>query len=216
MLSVVPKATPVQPSLVQPPSSTEADFRQLRHHTKNALQRILCQIERCRELQTTLDGKRLVNDIERRVRLSSTVSDALFGFTTTPGTLETRLQQLCDALIELLGDSDQLLRARVIVDAKAPAALDDTVLRIVHEYVGNAIKHGLYARSVGNITVQVESTATRRVHVQVMDDGWGLPCVPEQGEGLRLARLLAQQCGGTVALASTRGLTVAEATLHPV
>ena len=193
----------------------DVDFRQLRHHTKNALQRIMCQIERCRELQATPQGQRLVEDIERRVRLSSTVSDALFGLTSTPGPLEARLQQLCDALVELMGDPDQLLRTAVIVDPTAPAALDDTVLRIVHEFVCNAVKHGLYARSVGHITVQVESTATRRVHLQVLDDGWGFRCAPEQGEGLRLARLLAQQCGGTVSLGCKHGLTVAEATLHP-
>jgi len=194
--------------------AVDADFRQLRHHTKNALQRILCQIERCRELQATADGKRLINDIERRVRLSSAVSDAMFGLTSKPGPLEARLQQLCDALIELLGDSDQLLRARVIVDPAVPARLDDTVLRIVHEFVGNAIKHGLYARSVGNITVQVERAADLQVQIQVVDDGWGVCCAPEQGEGLKLARVLAEQQGGSVGLGSHRGLTRAEASLH--
>jgi two-component sensor histidine kinase len=194
--------------------AVDADFRQLRHHTKNALQRILCQIERCRELQATADGKRLINDIERRVRLSSAVSDAMFGLTSKPGPLGARLQQLCDALIELLGDSDQLLRARVIVDPAVPAGLDDTVLRIVHEFVGNAIKHGLYARSVGNITVQVERAADLRVQIQVVDDGWGVCCASEQGEGLKLARVLAEQQGGSVGLGSHRGLTRAEASLH--
>lgn len=195
--------------------TAEADFRQLRHHTKNALQRILLQIARCRELQETAQGQRLVDDLERRVFLSSTVSDALFGLTSAPGPLATRLQRLCDALIELLGDPDQLLRATVTVDPALPAALDDTVLRIVHEFVGNAIKHGLYARSVGNITVQVGREPDRAIRLQVTDDGWGFRCAPELGEGMRLAQILAEQCGGTVRLGCDRGLTVAGATLHP-
>ena len=196
-------------------TTTEADFRQLRHHTKNALQRILIQITRCRELQETVHGQRLFDDLERRIFLSSTVSDALFGLTGTPGPLATRLQQLCDALIDLLGDSDQLLRATVTVDAAVPAVLDDTVLRIAHELVGNAIKHGLYARSVGKITVKVGTGPGGQVRLQVMDDGWGFGCAPERGEGMRLAQMLATGCGGTVELRCGGGLTVAEATLHP-
>ena len=88
-------------SATQIAPSSETDLRQLRHHTKNALQRILCQIEQCRGLQDTPAGRHLVHDLERRVRLSSAVSDALFGLTSTPGPLRSRLQQLCDTLIEL-------------------------------------------------------------------------------------------------------------------
>ena len=199
-------------STTTPPA--EADFRQLRHQTKNALQRILCQIARARELQATPAGQRLVSDLERRVHLSSTVSDALFGLTATPGPLQGRLERLSEALIELLGDPDQLLRASVMVDPAVPAALDDTVLRIVHEFLGNAIKHGLYARSVGHITVKVDAEPGGRVHLQVLDDGWGFRCAPEQGEGMRLALMLAAQCGGTISLGCRGGLTLAEATLQ--
>ncbi len=198
---------------VAPP---DLDVRQLRHHTKNALQRILSQIAKSRELRATPDGRRLLDDLERRVCLSSAVSDALFGLTGTPGPLADRLQRLCDALIELLGDADQLLRATVTVDPAVGAALHETVLRIVHEFVGNAIKHGLYARSVGNITVRVGRGAGGRVQLQVVDDGWGVRCAPASGEGLGVAEALAAQCGGRISLASRDGLTTAEATLHPV
>ena len=202
--------------LTIPTNTTQApELRQLRHHTKNALQRILLQVERCRELQATVDGRRLVADIERRIRLSSSVSDALFGLVSTPGRLEDRLRRLAEAVAELLGDPDQFVRVDVAVDPATPPGLDDVLLRIANEYLGNAVKHGLYARCAGFLLVRVDSLAGGAVRLRVTDDGWGFRCAPEQGEGLRLARILSARYGGTVGLACRGGLTVAEAVLKP-
>ena len=118
------------------------------------------------------------------MRLSSTVSDALFGVMSRPGPLQQRLQRLCEATVELMGDPDQLLRLEVAADPAVPASLDETVLRIAHEYVGNAVKHGLYARSVGAITVRVERVR-RAVRVTVLDDGWGFKGRAGAGRGGR-------------------------------
>ena len=194
--------------------AADIPLRQLRHQTKNAMQRILCQIAACRDLQSTPHGTRLITDLERRVRLSSVISDALFGVTSRPGPLADRLTRLVEATVELLGDPDALIRTGVHVDPGCPAALDDTILRIAHEFVGNATKHGLYARSVGAITARV-TREKRGVRLQVLDDGWGFKCAPEQGEGLRLATLLAREYGGEVSITRRGGLTVAETLLHP-
>lgn len=205
----------LNPAAVAAPASTDASFRQLRHQTKNALQGILSQIAQCRDLQSTAYGQRLVGDLERRVRLSSAVSDALFGVTSRPGPLPERLRFLSDATVELLADPDQIVRVEVAADPAVPGALHDVVLRIAHEFVGNAVKHGLHARMVGAITVRVTREARRGVRVQVADDGWGFHCVPSHGEGMRLAALLAAEHRGVVSLSRQAGLTVAEAMLHP-
>ena len=192
----------------------ETSFRQLRHQTKNALQRILCQIAQCRELQSTRDGRRLVEDLERRVRLSASVSDALFGIASAPDALAPRLQRLAQATVDLLGDADQLVRLEVEVEPGCPAALDQTVLRIVHELVGNAVKHGLYARSIGRITVRAAAEGRGLVRLQVIDDGWGFKQQPDHGEGLSLVALLAAQHGGTATLERRGGATVASVALR--
>lgn len=197
------------------PAMQDVPLRQLRHQTKNAMQRILCQIAACRDLQATPHGARLVSDLERRVRLSSVISDALFGVTSRPGPLLQRLTRLVEATVELLGDLDALIRSNVHVEPGCPTGADDTVLRIAHEFVGNAIKHGLYARSVGTVTVKVTREGRRGVRVQVLDDGWGFHCAPEPGEGNRLAALLAREQSGSTSLTRRGGLTVAEALLHP-
>ena len=195
-------------------ASDDTALRQLRHQTKNALQRILCQIAEAQELQRTPQGKRLVSELERRVRLSSVVSDALFGVVSEPGPLLDRLRALGDAVVELMGDPDQLLRIEVAVQCSVPERLHDTLLRIAHEFVGNAVKHGMHARSVGTITVRVDQVMHGAVRLQVLDDGWGPCCTAQPGEGSRIAAILALGHGGRTGLARRNGLTVAEAVLR--
>lgn len=197
------------------PAFQDVPMRQLRHQTKNAMQRILSQIAATRELQATPHGARLMSDLERRVMLTSTISDALFGVTTRPGSLRDRLAQLVTATVELLGDPDAVVRTHVHVETGCPRDAEETVLRIVHEFVGNAVKHGLYKRSVGTATVRALCEGQHGVRVQVLDDGWGFRCPPPAGEGSSLAALLARGDGGTTSLSRRGGLTVAEALLHP-
>lgn len=203
------------PGPAVPGTADDTAFRQLRHQTKNALQRILCEIEHCRDLQATLQGQRLVSDLERRVRLSSAVSDALFGVVSAPGPLLERLRRMGEATVELMGDVDQLVTLDAVVTCDVPPRLHDILTRIAHEFVGNAVKHGLHARSVGRVAVRVDRGPQAAVRLQVFDDGWG-PC-PEQelGGGMRVATALAEQHRGKVTLGRRNGLTVAEALLHP-
>lgn len=205
----------ISPALATPPVSVdETAFRQLRHQTKNALQRILCQLARTEELQQTPRGQRLVHDLERRIRLSSAVSDALFGITSRPGPLADRLRALGDATAELMGDPDQLLTVTATVECDVPPRLEETILRIAHEFVANAVKHGMNARTVGAVTVRVDRAAHAVVRLQVLDDGWGPCCDPDPGEGTRIAASLARQHNGRTTLSRRNGLTVAEALLH--
>lgn len=183
-------------------------FRQLRHLTNNALQRILCQVAQHGELRRIPESRRLCADIERRILLSAAIADALFGMTREPGLLPCRLGSLGEAVLGLLGDPDQLLSLAVSVEGRCPAALEDTVLRVAHELVGNAVKHGMRARLVGRVAVRLASDERRTV-LTVTDDGWGCGDEPRRGEGLRLAQLLADGHGGSVRLQRRDGATVA-------
>jgi two-component sensor histidine kinase len=179
--------------------SSETDFRQLRHHTKNALQRILVQIQKDEALQATHQGRRLVEDLEQRVLLSAAISDALFGLTHEPAPMPERLRMLCRSTIDLLADPDQTIRLDVSVEGLCPEALKSTVLRIAHEFVANAVKHGMHMRLMGRIVVRLSTEAGRTV-LLVSDDGWGLPPRMEAGQGLSLADDLAREHGGTASL----------------
>ena len=74
------------------------EMRQLRHQTKNALQRILGVL-----MATPQDaGGAWLEDVGRRVRLSAEISDALFGLTRAPGPMQGRLETLAGAVVALM------------------------------------------------------------------------------------------------------------------
>ena len=210
------RAAAWSPARHEAPSAAEAiSVRLLRHHTKNALQRVLAEVSKVRGLQEARGGHRLVEELERRVMLSVSLSDALFGITRAPGPMEDRLRSVCETTLELMADPDQVLRLEVVVEGECPEPLRGTLLRAAHEMVGNAVKHGLHARLLGHVRVRLCSgpEATRLV---VEDDGWGYAGARDGGEGLGLLRSLAELHEGTMALYRIQDGTRAEMDLpHP-
>ncbi|UFN50960.1 ATP-binding protein [Roseomonas sp. OT10] len=193
-------------------AAEQVAMRQLRHQTKNALQRILGQVWKVRELQRTREGQQLLDEVEQRIQLSAEISNALFGLTRRPAPMEERLRHLCESTVALLADADQTIRLEVTVAGDCPEALRGTVLRVAHEMVGNAVKHGMHVRLLGRITVRLESDA-EATRLTVRDDGWGpAPAGPAEGdgEGLALVAALAAQHGGTASLHRDWKETVAE------
>ncbi len=188
------------------PDDAHLDLRQLRHHTKNALQRIASLVAAVPGLTATVAGRRLAEEVERRVCLAAQASDALFGLTRPPGTLEGRLRSLGEALAELLADPDQVIRVEVACTEACPVALHDVVLRATQELVGNAVKHGFYARLVGRIRVDL-ATGPGGIRLVIADDGWGLAYRPGDGQGLSLVRALIAPFQGTLTLRSGDGVT---------
>lgn len=178
-------------------------LRQLRHLTANVLQRILNEVAQQNELRSTAKGRRLCEDIERRILLSAALADTLFGMTREPGLLPARLRGLGEIVTGLLGDLDQVLSLDVAVEGQCPAVLEEVVLRVAHELLSNAVKHGMRMRLVGRIRVGLAS-GPRGTRLVVADDGWGDCHRPGHGQGLGLVRGLIAPFGGTLAPLSGR------------
>lgn len=189
-------------------SSDAIDMRQLRHQTRNAMQRLICEIARVTELQTTLMGRSLLDDLQRRICLSASLSDALFGLTRTPGSLADRLRHLGEGLIGLLGSGDQVISLTVEAAVTCDDRAQEALLRVAHEMVGNAVKHGMHQRLTGRIAVRVIGDA-RSLRLTVRDDGWGPPMQAGAGEGTAIMRALAAAAGGTVSLRRDGDATLA-------
>ena len=193
-------------------AGAHADMRQLRHHTKNALQSILAQLST--GLGVTDASRRVAKELERRIILTSQISDALFGFTRMPGPFPERLRALAQGVIELMGEGDQYLTLDCRVEGPVPARIQEAVLRVAHEFVGNAVKHGMCMRLIGRITVMVTSQAGGTL-LQVSDDGWGCGRRPCLGEGMKVASALADAVGGQITLERCADRTVAQLLVPP-
>jgi two-component sensor histidine kinase len=196
------------------PDSIPLEFLQLRHLTKNTLQRIMCEIEDAARLQDSQTGLNLVSGLQRRIQLSAMVSDALFGLTREPSSFAARLSQLCEASVQLLAPQDLTIRLTVQQEGECPAYLRDTVLRIAHELVGNAIKHGMYQRLLGNIDIQLSANRDRVVRLVVADDGWGLHGPVRSGQGLSLVEELMRPHLGKMTLRRVADRTQVEVSLR--
>lgn len=191
--------------------AAEIDLRQLRHHTKNTLQRLIGMLAEVPGLMDTPTGEMLARELEYRICLSAQISNALFGLTQAPGPMAERLRMLAGALVELMRGADQVIRVGVSVKGCCPPALREAVLRSAHELIGNAVKHGMKDRPSGRITVRLV-TGAETVTLSVNDNGWGFDGAPTTGEGLSLARSLVEQAGGTLELDGADG-TLARVTL---
>lgn len=188
-------------------------LRRLRHLTRDTLQLLICQIEDSPELLKTAAGRRLAEDLSRRIQACAAVSDCLFGLTAEPADpLEERLQSLCDNLLRLLADRDPAIRVMVSCDGSCPPGLADDVMAIAHELVSNALRHGMYARITGRIGVRLV-TEEGRTTLSIRDDGWGFRDPVTPGEGLAIAQRIASRYGGHVSLRREKCATEAVAVL---
>ena len=189
-----------------PHDPTNLDMRQLRHQTKNALVRILAQVSS--ELSNSGASRRIADDVERRVLLTASISNALFGLTRAPGPFSDRLTELCEAVVELMSDDGQCLVITCDLQEPVPPSHHETLLRVAHEFVGNAVKHGMHVRLVGRIVVKVVRSGAETA-MTVADDGWGFSSAPRPGEGMSVSAELAHAVGGRVGLARDGKWTVA-------
>ena len=199
------------PERLHRPAEESGEFRQLRHQTKNALQRIMIQVLEAPGLRESREGRRLADDIARRIELAALISDALFGFTGSLEPLPERLRSLAESVIALYADATQIIRLEIAVTDACPRGREDTILRIAHELVGNAVKHGMHMRLLGRISVRLAREAGMAV-LSVGNDGWRMEEPARFGDGLALVEELARAEGGTVRL-RTRPQTLIEVRL---
>jgi two-component sensor histidine kinase len=185
-------------------TGADIDLRQLRHHTKNTLQRILGLIAEAPGLCDTPAGEKIAQELEHRIALSANISNALFGLTSAPGSMAERLRRLSGAVVDMMRGADQVIRVGVSVRGNCPPALREALLRSAHELLGNAVKHGMKGRSTGRIAVRLVSECDTTV-LTVIDNGWGFSGEPRSGEGLTLARSFAARHGGSLQLDGADG-----------
>lgn len=179
------------------------NFRQLRHHTKNSLQRIIANIFDSSALCRSREGRQAADELVRRIELSAEISDALFGFTQTTKLLAERLQSLTDSLVALYTDGLQCIDTEILVSARMQSASRDAlIVQIAHELVINALVHGMHMRLLGKLSIHVTDQTGGGILLSVINDGWRMGEQVSTGEGLSLVMALTQSEGGAVDISS--------------
>ena len=174
------------------------DFCQLRHQTKNALQRIIIQVLEAPALCGTREGRRAADEIVQRIELSAAISDALFGLTKKPPMLAERLNSLAATLIAFHADEAQTIELEVTVEPGIMISLprENAIIRIVHELVVNALKHGLHMRLIGKLSIFLDRQEDGRLLLTVCNDGWKIDRHVSRNCGLGIVEELVHAEGG--------------------
>jgi two-component sensor histidine kinase len=190
------------------PPHPELLGRQLRHHFKNVLQRMIAEISYDPGLQSSTQSRTAAAHMVSRLCRAAEVSDQLFDAQTAGAPLAERLRTLGESLVAALGWPGQNISLDVSVEAACPLALYEIVLRAANEMITNAVRHGMASRAKGRIEIvlTVESSAGDTVLI-VRDDGWGLLPLAIEGEGSRLVRELSAPYGGRFTLRRTESWT---------
>jgi len=141
---------------------------------------------------------RAVGDLDEMIReIRSTIYALQSGPADEPVSLRTRLREVLDAGAEQLGHAPSS-RVSGLVDTAVPPGVADHLLAVLREALSNAARHA------GATRVDVQVDVDEELHLQVRDDGRGLPAGGRRSGLANLAER-AVALGGTFSAGPTPG-----------
>ncbi len=178
----------------------ETAFRQLRHSTRNTLQRIICLIYEAPEFAALPGGPALAEELVGRIRMSAELADSLHAVTRPHGGIAGRLQAMGRSIVQLCGAKRQSIDVQVKVTLDCQGNFADMLMQVAHELVSNAMKHGLRGLRTGEIEIGLGKDRDGIVTLAITDNGRGFASNAPTGEGLRLVADMAEAYGGHIVL----------------
>lgn len=179
---------------------TEILFSELQHRVSNNLQMVGAVLTLQKRGITDPAAALALDNAANKLTLIGRIQRQLYDTSGSQIALDRFLRDLTADVIEAGGKSGitHSVSAPPAVllppDALIPLAL------IMAEAIANAIEHGLAARNVGHIAVDLTQTDAH-LRLSVTDDGAGLPPAFDAGNssslGLKIATTLARQLGGS-------------------
>ncbi|CAN5307372.1 sensor histidine kinase [soil metagenome] len=190
-------------------ANREMLFRELQHRVSNNIQVVAALIALQRRGVTDEAAGRALDEAASRLNLVGKISRALYDPSGKGLGIHTFIATLAADILEASGRRDISIDLDVDEATTFPPDAAVPLSLIVAEAISNAIEHGFANGACGAITVAVRRTDEGRLHLEIADDGCGLPegFVAEQSRslGLRIASALAQQLDGSFALVHRNG-----------
>lgn len=190
-------------------------FKELQHRVSNNLQVVAGLISVQKRGISDEQARAALDEAARRTALIGKISRQLYDASGGKRQMREFLEPLCEDVIQASGH--QGVRCHIDIAADATVSPDSAVplALIVAEAMANAIEHGFAGGKDGTIEVRLTS-GEDSVHVEIRDDGHGLPegfDIEATGSlGLRIARTLAAGMKGSFEMVSDGG-TVARLVL---
>lgn len=191
-------------------------FSELQHRVSNNLQMIGAVLALQQRSVGDAAARQALGDAATKLQTIGRIQRQLYDPSGDPQGLEQMLPQLVDDLVAAAGKPGVTASVAVDADVSLPPDALIPLALIAAEGIANAIEHGFAGRESGRIALRFHGTGGSAT-LTISDDGAGPPpgfaLAASQSLGLRIARTLAGQLGGSFDL-SARAEGGAVATLR--
>jgi len=188
--------------------SKDATIREIHHRVKNNLQTIssLLRIQGRRLVEPS--AREAIEESVRRIRAIALVHETLSRDVGEDVALGDVLRPLVRMVEEAMVSPDRPVRLRLTgTPGQVAAPVATSVAVVLNELLQNAVEHGFpltesTSAVEGSVVLSVDNDG-HRLHVEVLDDGVGIPAgvTPGAGSGLGLSiveTLVTTELGGTI------------------
>ncbi|MDO5627518.1 MAG: histidine kinase N-terminal domain-containing protein [Mobilicoccus sp.] len=186
----------------------DATIREIHHRVKNNLQTVAALLRLQSRRVDDVHARAALGEAERRVATIALVHETLSRTLDEAVDFDEIVSRTLTSMVEVAGRRDGVTWHVEGRFGQVSAEDANSLAMVVSELIHNAVEHGIADREHGRMTLRVrreESVDQVRLHVDVEDDGAGLP---EQfrpgasGLGTKIVSALVQDLRGTIAWSS--------------
>jgi two-component sensor histidine kinase len=177
----------------------DATIREIHHRVKNNLQTVAALLRLQARRMAVPEAREALEESVRRVASIAVVHETL------SGTLDEAMSfdEVADRVLSMVAEMTDTPVAVVRVGSFGvlPAEVATPLAMVLSELVHNAVEHGYAHGTPGRVEVIVGCASDERLHVEVVDDGCGLPAdfvmADSDRLGLQIVRTLVEsELGG--------------------
>ncbi|MEG3180515.1 sensor histidine kinase [Sphingomonas sp. LT1P40] len=182
---------------------TKLLFNELQHRVSNNLQMVGAVLSLQRRTVEDVVARQALTDAAAKLQTIGRIQRQLYDTSGAPLTLDRFLPDLTRDLIDASGRPDIVWHVDAEPGIQLPADAAIPVALIMAEAIANAVEHGFAERENGKLDIHVTRDGAI-LELSVTDDGAGPPpgfdAATATSLGLRIARTLAAQLGGSFSL----------------